>query len=107
MLAPLGELNVGDKPGLGVKITHKEHREMDLFFDKETGLLRKLGIRLPDMPGGQEVEWEFLFSDAKEFGGVKHFTKMTLQRDGKKLLTMEVEEVKPQEKLDESLFAKP
>jgi hypothetical protein len=30
-----------------------------------------------------------------------------MQREGKKLFVMELSEVKPQEKVDESLFAKP
>jgi hypothetical protein len=106
-LSPLGEVKVGDRPALGVKIMHAEQREFDVFFDKETGLLSKCGMRVPDRPGGQEVDWEFLFSEFKDIEGLKHFTTITMQREGKKLFVMELSEVKPQEKVDESLFAKP
>jgi hypothetical protein len=106
-LSPLGEVKVGDRPAMGVKVTHAEQRELDLFFDKETGLLSKCGMRLPDRPGGQDMDWEFLFSEFKDIEGIKHFTTITMQREGKKMFVLEISEVKPQEKVDESLFAKP
>jgi hypothetical protein len=106
-LSPLGEVKVGDRPAVGIRVTHPEQRELDLFFDKETGLLSKCGMRVPYRLDGQESDLEFWFGDAKEFDGIKHFTTMTVHHDKKKVFVLEVSEVKPQEQLDESLFAKP
>jgi hypothetical protein len=105
-LAPLGEVKVGDKPALGVKVTRKDHPDMDLFFDKENGLPVKVELRVKE-PEQQEVVHEWIFSDHKETGGLKQPTKVTLNRDGKKFREVELSEVKAEEKVDDSTFAKP
>jgi hypothetical protein len=105
-LSPLGELKVGDRPALGLRVTHKDHREVSLFFDKETGLPVKCELSVIDMKDGQEVPHEFLLSDPKETDGIQHFTRITFKRDGKQFLEMELSDIKPQDKLDDSAFAK-
>jgi hypothetical protein len=37
----LGDVKVGDKPALGIGVSHKNHKDVSLFFDKETGLPAK------------------------------------------------------------------
>jgi hypothetical protein len=106
-LAPLGEVKVGDRPALGLRASHKDFRDVELYFDKEKGHLLRCILRLPNMPNGQDVEWEVLFGDYKELNGIKHFTTATFSHDGKKVFTLEVTEVKSAGKLDESTFAKP
>jgi hypothetical protein len=104
-MSHLGEVKIGDKQAVGIRIAHKDHKDLNLFFDKENGLPVKSEVRLT-MLGGQEVTVEYHFSDYKDFDGIKHFSKITLKADGKEFVT-ELTEIKAGEKLDESLFAKP
>src|SRR5262249_45100167 len=106
-LSPLGEVQVGDRPAVGLSIAHKDHKDVSLFFDKENGLPVKSEVRLTD-PQGKEVTIEYLYSDYKDFAGLKHPAKVMIKGvKGVKELTMEFSELKPEEKLDDGLFAKP
>jgi hypothetical protein len=105
--SPLGEVKVGDRATWGVKVACKGRSEVDLYFDQENGLPVKCEVRVTEPGGNDEVAHEFLFTDYKDFDGVKHFTKVTLNRKGMKTFELELNEVKREEKLDDTLFAKP
>jgi zinc protease len=105
-LAPLGEIKVGDKPALGVRVEVKGHRDVCLFFDKATHLLVKSERRVKEMQGG-EVSEEAYYSDFKDVAGVKTPYKITVKHDDKKFVEAEVTDYKPVEKIDDSRFAKP
>ncbi len=109
-LSPLGEVTISNRPAVGLRVTHKERQEINLFFDKETNLVVKSEVRLKD-PAGNDFPLEYQFSDHKEFDGVKHFTKATIKAEmpGRPAVTTELQlsELKTQDKLEESLFAKP
>src|SRR4051794_5082609 len=77
-LAPLGESKVGDRPVVGVRVSHKGHRDINLFFDKKSGLLLKSERRAKDEMGGGEFTQEELYDDYKEVGGVQHAMKITI-----------------------------
>jgi hypothetical protein len=106
-LAPLGELKIGDRETVGLKVTQKGFPDIDLFFDKKTGLPYKTEIRQKEGKQGMEMPHAFIFDNYKEFGGVKQFTRAKFLRDDKSLAEIECSDFKPQEKLDDSLFAKP
>lgn len=107
-LASLGEVKVDGKPAVGVRVSHKGHRDVNLFFDKDKGLLVKSETTVKDfMAGGKESTQETLYSGYKEAGGVQHPTKLVINRDGKKYVDSEVTEYEPKEKLDDSEFGKP
>ncbi len=106
-LSALGEAKVNDKPAVGVKVTTKGHRDIDLWFDKEKGLLLKQEWRTVDLQSGQEVTEETLILEYQEVEGRKVAKKLQVNRDGKKFMEGEVQEVKFVEKLDDSEFAKP
>jgi hypothetical protein len=106
-LAPLGESKVGDRPVVGVKVSHKEHKDVSLFFDKEKGLLVKSLRRVKDMMTGQEVDQETVYSDFKETDGIQRSMKMVAKRDGKDYLEAVTTEFKVVDKLDDGLFGKP
>ena len=106
-LAPLGELKIGDRDTVGLKVTQQGSPDIDFFFDKKTGLPYKTEIRQKEGKQGMEMPHAFLFDGYKEFGGVKQFTKVKFLRDDKALIEVECSDFKPQEKLDDSLFAKP
>jgi outer membrane lipoprotein-sorting protein len=104
-LSHLGEIKVNDRPALGLHVTRKDHRDVNLFFDKDNGLPVKIETRIHDFLG-QEVALEYFLSDYKEFDGLKLFSKITFKVAGQEFST-ELSEIRGQEKLDDSLFAKP
>jgi hypothetical protein len=106
-LSHLGELKVGDRPAVGVKVSHKDWPDVDLHFDKETGLPVRAELRLKDGPDGPEVVHSLTFDGYKETDGVKHFTKVTLRRDDKLTLEVEAAEVSFPDALDDNTFEKP
>jgi hypothetical protein len=106
-LSPLGELKIEDRAAVGLKVAHKDQPDVDLFFDKETMLPVRAELRVKEPDGGEEVLHSYYFSDYKDAGGVKHFTKVRLRRDDKPLLEIALEDVKLHESLDDGLFAKP
>src|SRR5262249_42230743 len=40
-LAPLGDYKVGDRPAVGIKVSHEGHKGISTCFDKARGLLLK------------------------------------------------------------------
>lgn len=105
-LAPLPEIKVGDRPAVGVRVSHPGHKDINLYFDKDKGLLVKVQRRVKDMTG-QEVEQETFYTDYKEETGILHPRKQKTKRDGSDFLQIEITEYKPLEQLDVSTFAKP
>jgi hypothetical protein len=105
-LASIGEVEIEKKPALGVKVTSKDHRVVDLFFDKATGHLVKSETRVKD-DGGQEVNEETFFGEYKAMDGLNVSMKFTVKRDGKLYLEGELTEVQFADKQDDSVFGKP
>ncbi|HJZ59013.1 MAG TPA: hypothetical protein VKE74_28980 [Gemmataceae bacterium] len=105
-LSTIGQVEIEKRPALGVKVSAKDRRDVDLYFDKETGLLVKTETRVKD-DTGQEVVQETFLSDHKEVQGTQHAMKFTVKRDGKLYVEVEVSECQLAEKLEDSVFAKP
>jgi hypothetical protein len=105
-LAPLGESQVGDKPMVGVRVSREGHRDVNLYFDKKTSLVVKAETRVKDDTTGQEVTQETFYSgyDGKE---IQSALKLTIKRDGKPYLEADLSDVKMEEKVDDSVFARP
>jgi hypothetical protein len=106
-VASLGEGKVNDKAVLGVKVSRKGHKDVNMYFDKGTGLLAKLEHRVKDPMSGQEVTEERIILDYQDVDGMKVAKKVTVNRDGMKHMEAEVLEVKLLDKLDDSQFGKP
>jgi outer membrane lipoprotein-sorting protein len=103
----LGETKVNDRPAVGVKISKKGQKEVNLYFDKETGLLAKTEHRGKDPMNGQEVNEERIITEYQDLNGMKTPKKMLVMKDGKKFLEAEIIDMKYPDKLDDSEFAKP
>jgi outer membrane lipoprotein-sorting protein len=100
--------NVGGKPTVAVKVTRDKKPAITLYFDKESGLLVKREMRVKDeLQKWKDVLDEAYFSDYKEAGGVKFFTKLKVVRDGKPMIDATLSDQKVNEKLDAKLFEKP
>ena len=106
-LSPLGEIKVGKQSVVGVKVASKGHRDLDLFFDKETGLLTKTVRQAFDPQTQNEIAEERIVEEYQEVDGAKVAKKVLVNRDGKKFMELEVLEVKHPEKIEDSEFAKP
>jgi hypothetical protein len=105
-LKSLGESKIGDRTAIGVQVAHEGFRDINLYFDKDKGLLLKAEGRAKDM-NGNEVNQETFYDDYKQADGVAYAVKMSIKQDGKAFLDLEITEFKPAEKLADNLFAKP
>lgn len=107
-LTALGESVVEKQPAVGVKVSHKGRRDIQLYFDKESGRLIKGAMKVKDqMTGGQEVDQEVLYSNHKEISGRLVPMKAVINREGKLYIEAEITEYKRLEKLDDKVFTKP
>jgi hypothetical protein len=107
-LAPLGEVKVGDRAAIGIRVSRAGHRDVSLFFDKANHLLLKSEMMVKNMGGDdKEVLQEMLYSDYKEVEGVKQAMKLSAKRDGKRYAEGEITEIDLKEKLDNSTFGPP
>lgn len=83
-------------------------KEVKMFFDKESGLLVKTAHKGhgPGADGqGTEVDEESYHQDFKKVQGVQVPTKLVVNHDGKKFMTVNVSDYELLEKLDDKEFA--
>src|SRR5262249_1135236 len=84
-LSPLGESDIDKRKALGIRAASKGHRDINLYFDKETSRLLKAEYRVKDilgLQGGKEVTQEVIPSDYKEVDGIKQPMKVVINWDG-------------------------
>jgi hypothetical protein len=105
-LHALGEAKVGGRPAMGVRVESKGHKDVNLYFDKGTGLLVKAERRALD-ENEKEVTEETFYRDYKDVSGVKVPMKVLVHHDGKKYLEMAISEYRFLDKMDASEFARP
>jgi hypothetical protein len=101
-----GEMKVGGKAAVGLKVTGPDGKDFKLYFDKDTGLPVKLVAKVVGFMG-EEVNQETTYGAYKEFGGIKKATKIEAKRDGKKFLTGEITAFKALTKVDPKTFDEP
>jgi hypothetical protein len=106
-LGPLGEIDVNGRKAVGVKVSRKNGKDVNLYFDKETGLLTKFEHRTKDAMSGKEVNEERFILEYQEVDGLKTAKKMLIKRDGEKYIEAETTEVAYLDKIDASEFEKP
>jgi hypothetical protein len=106
-LAALAEKKINDRAAVGVSVAHEGHKDIFLYFDKETGMLVMSERQARDAMSGQEYKQETRYGNYKEVEGVKRPHKVDILRDGEKFVEAEVTDYKLLEKLDESNFEKP
>lgn len=106
-LTSLGESKVQDKPAMGVRVGSKGHMDLNLYFDKNSGLLVKVEYRTLDLASNQEINEERIITEYQDKDGMKVPKKAIVNRDGKKYLEVEVVEVKFLNDIDDTQFSKP
>ena len=105
-LSLIGEAKVEGKDTVGVRVSKKDAKEFNLFFDKKTGLLAKLEHRTADATGTEVGEERIVLEYQKGDDGIPMPKKVLIKHDGKTFLEAEVLEAKLLEKLDDSEFKK-
>ncbi len=103
----LGVARVGDRPALGVRVSREGHRDVRLYFDKESGLLLKEEYRIKVVQTGREYTEEVFYGDYKDVRGAKYAMHRTLRSGDNFSSEVDLTEVKPCEKLDDALFVRP
>lgn len=106
-LSPLGEAQVNGKPADGVKIATKGFRDVNIYFDKKTGLTAKVERTALDTMTQQEVSEERIILEYQDIDGHKVPKKVLVNRNGKKFMEAEVVEYKANPKLEAGDFGKP
>jgi hypothetical protein len=106
-LSVIGDDKVGDTPVVGIRISKEGHKDVSVYFDKKTHLVKKIVSRGLDFQTQMEVESERIVEGYKEFDGQMRPIKVTVNQDGKKTAEIEVTGVEYVDKFDDDVFAKP
>jgi hypothetical protein len=106
-LALLGDLKVKDKDAVGVRVSHPGKRDVNLYFDKTSGLLAKMETRALNPLNMQECNQEKFFADYHEVDGRKSPRKVEVHNDGQLFVEVEVLELQLLDRHDDSTFKRP
>jgi hypothetical protein len=101
-----GEEKVEGKPAAVLKVVGPDGKDFRLFFDKESGLPVKLVAQVSGWRG-EEFEQETLFTDYKDFSGVKRPGKVVSKRDGEPFVEQSTLDFKVEKDLPDSTFEEP
>jgi hypothetical protein len=106
-LSVIGESKLGEQDLIGIRVSKKDHKDVNLHFDKKSGLLTKVDYRNLDFLTREEVAEERILQEYKKQDGQMQPSRIIINRDGKKFIEMEISEIKLVDKLDDSVFTKP
>lgn len=106
-LTALAETKINDRPAVGVKVGARGARELRMYFDKTSNLLIKTEHVLTDKKTGKEVWQEELYSDFRDLGGFRRPVKVTVYRNGMRVMESVLTDVKYLDKIDDTEFAVP
>jgi hypothetical protein len=106
-ISPLGEVKVNDRPAVGIKVSSKGHKDVNMYFDKETGLMSKFEHRTRDPMSSEEIAEERIVLEYQDVDGLKTAKRILVNRDGKKFTEAEIVEIKFLDKFEDADFGKP
>jgi hypothetical protein len=104
-LLPLADDKVSGQDTSVVKVAHKEHAEVRLFFDKKSGLLVKIARRAAE--AGDSLNKEIYLSEYKKFDGVMLPSKEVITHNGIKYAVVSFSSYKIEPRVEERTFEKP
>jgi hypothetical protein len=104
-LTVLPEEKVHGRSAVGIKVTHEDHRDVALFFDRQTGLLVKKVLR--PHPGGPESVQEEVYSDFKSVSGLKRPSRVQILLNGVPHVEGSIRETVFLDKVEDKEFTKP
>ena len=107
-LSTLGEIKVEGKPAVGVRVSAKGQKDVNLYFNKETGLLAKVERRGTDPNTGKEFTEERIILEYNKPNaeGLLSAKKVLVKRDGEKFMEAEVVDHKVFEAIEDAEFKK-
>jgi outer membrane lipoprotein-sorting protein len=106
-LSLIGETKVKDQDTIGVRVSKKGQRDVNYYFDKKTHLMAKTEMRALNQVTKEESNQEKFILEYQDKGGLKVAKRVAIHNDGVIFMDIEITEIQPQEKLDDSLFMKP
>lgn len=106
-LTALGESKLEKRTVVGVKAATRGFRDINLYFDRDSGLLVKTDRKKLHLVSQQETVEQTIILEYGSVQGLKWPRKMVVLMDGKKLVEGEAVGVKFFDKLDDSYFTKP
>ena len=104
-LTELKEVSINGQPARGVKVDARGRPTVQLYFDKANGLPVKGVFSIRENSG--DVTREMLFSDFKEFEGLRLPTKLVASQFGRKIEEWTVDRYRFPDKIEPAVFAKP
>jgi hypothetical protein len=104
-LAPLPETKINGQAAVGLKISRKEHEDVKLYFGRDSGLLVKAARRA--QVTGIPVDKEYLYSEPRDFDGVKLPARQLEKIAGTKSFELTITRVEFPARAEDSAFAKP
>lgn len=105
-LKEMDEVKIENRPIQVVNVARKGHRDVNLYFDKQTGLLAKMEHVIQDYQA-KESSQEVLFMNYRETNGPKHWGRIVVLNNHNRIFEAEIAEVRFPERLDDRLFQKP
>jgi hypothetical protein len=103
----LDEAAIHNHVAVGVRAKFEQTPPIDLFFDKQTGLLVHSKQIAPKSGRDEPVQLEAYLDDYREVQGGMVPMRMWNLQDGKKLTDVTIIELKFRDQFEESTFAKP
>jgi hypothetical protein len=99
---------VDERATVGLKVEREGHREVALYFDKESYDLVKAEYKMKSAElGNQEVNQEVIFRDFKDVGGARLAMEVLILREGKKYVEGKMLDVEAVEEFPADTFAEP
>jgi len=105
-IAAASEEKVGDADAVGIKVTAADGKDFKIFFDKTSKLPVKVVANVRGF-GGDEFSQETVYSDFKDFDGIKKATKIQAKRNGQVFLDAELIEFKTLDEVAADAFEEP
>ncbi len=105
-LTALGENKDGGEALVGVKVTYKGFKEVRLYFDNKSKLLKKTESELLDVDG-KPTPLKNIFLDYQKKGGIQYPCRQIAYMDGKKVGEGELTDLDFPEKFPAAFFEKP
>jgi hypothetical protein len=106
-LTDLGNSTVDGRAVAGIKVSCEGHPDVQLFFDRDSGLLYKLTTRMTDPKSGKQSDREEVSWDYRDVGGMKAAMYFKVTEKGKPRAEVKISDYKAAETLDAQLFTKP
>ena len=97
---------VGEAEAAVVKVTAPDGKDFKIYFDKKSNLPVKVEAKVQGFDG-QEFMQATVYSEFKDFDGVKKATKIQSSRDGQVFIEAELIEFKLLDEVADDTFAEP